>query len=214
MRVMVALSMSTFLSLVVDQAAAGVCDYKPSVLLGGQGAAAVGGAAAGTATVGTAASLAGFYTLTHATSGLTMLGSTLAGPSAAGTIGIIGGTGGLLGTAGAIVMAPATIIAAGLTAVGIGAYEGACVFAVERIDDPVELMSIVTALAEQADPEFFRLTTLVDGNDGIIVRQEDDIAIYAIEDLYIADGVLKHEDWLRNTTIGAVSWVELIPTQD
>ena len=78
---------------------AGICDYKPS-RIGTLAAAAIGGAAvAGT---GTAMTTAGFYTLVHAGSGLTMLGSTAAGASAAGTVGIIAGTGGVIGTVGAI----------------------------------------------------------------------------------------------------------------
>lgn len=211
-----ALSMVAGLSLGLlgTHAFAGVCDYKPSALLGGGGAAAAGGVAAGTAATGAAATAAGFYTLTNATTGLTMLGSTLAGSSGAGTIGIIGGTSGLVGSAAAVIMAPATIIAGAVAAVGLGAYEGACVFTVDRITDPAEIDAIVRALAADADPEFFRLTTLADGREGIMVRAGDDVSIYAIEDLYIADEVLKHRDWLRNTAIGSVSWVELVPEEN
>jgi hypothetical protein len=69
---------------------------------------------------------AGIYTLTHATTGAAMLGSTAAGASAAGTTGIIAGSAGFLGTAGAVLMSPFVIIPAVATAVSIGAYEGGC----------------------------------------------------------------------------------------
>jgi hypothetical protein len=83
---------------------ADTCDYRPSRILGDTVSNAVvgGGIAASTATG--AASALGVYTLVNAGSGLTMLGSTLAGASGAGTIGIIAGTGGAIGTAGAIIL--------------------------------------------------------------------------------------------------------------
>ena len=60
------------------------------------------------------------------------------------------------------------------------------------------------SFATHADPEYFRLVTnaipafisLYDGA-GTWTR-------YEIENLYIADGVLKHRDWGRNTVIGRV----------
>ena len=55
-----------------------------------------------------------------------MLGSTVAGTSAAGTAGIIAGPAGFWGTLGAVVMSPFLIVPAAVTAVGIGVYEGAC----------------------------------------------------------------------------------------
>jgi len=70
--------------------------------------------------------LAGLYTIVHATTGAAMLGSTVAGASAAGTTGIIAGTSGVLGTVGAVFMSPIIIIPAAVTAVSIGAYEGGC----------------------------------------------------------------------------------------
>lgn len=86
-------------------------------MAGGTGAVAVTG-------VGLKA--AGIYTLTHATTGAAMLGSTAAGASAAGTTGIIAGSAGFLGTAGAVLLSPFVIVPAAVTAVGIGAIEGGC----------------------------------------------------------------------------------------
>lgn len=54
---------------------------------------AVGGVLAG---IGTTAKSLGLYTITHAVTGATMLGSTLGGASGAGTIGIMGKTSGFL----------------------------------------------------------------------------------------------------------------------
>lgn len=106
--------LAAFLSL-ATKAHADVCDYKPSALVG-KTATAVGSAiAGGGAVAGGAMQTAGYYTLVHAGSGLTMLGSTAAGASAAGTTGIIAGTAGTIGTIGAILMAPVTIVVGGIT---------------------------------------------------------------------------------------------------
>ena len=123
------IAISIFIALIMSQSAvAGVCDYTPSKLIGGKGSAAIGGTAAVTATAGIGMKAAGFYTITH-TAGATMLGSTAAGASAAGTTGIIAGTGGVLGSIGAALMSPFVIIPAAVVAVGVGAYEGGCYLA-------------------------------------------------------------------------------------
>lgn len=112
--------------LVASTASAGVCDYRPSHLVGAAAASTVAGGAGATAATGIGMKAAGFYSLVHATSGLTMLGSTAAGASAAGTVGIIAGTGGLIGTIGAALMTPFVVVPAAVTAVGLGALEGGC----------------------------------------------------------------------------------------
>lgn len=113
-------------SLVASTASAGVCDYRPSKLVGAAAASTVAGGAGATAATGIGMKAAGFYSLVHATTGLTMLGSTAAGASAAGTVGIIAGTGGLIGTIGAALMTPFVVVPAAVTAVGLGALEGGC----------------------------------------------------------------------------------------
>lgn len=121
-------------------ALAAVCDYTPSNLIknGGKPAAAgVAGATAATtgatvAATGAGMKAAGLYSITHASSGLAMLGSTAAGSSAAGTVGIIGGTAGFLGTAGAVLMSPLVIIPGAVAAVGVGVYEGGCYLARDK----------------------------------------------------------------------------------
>jgi hypothetical protein len=112
-------------ALGVSSALAGVCDHRPSKVLGEATGAIAGGTGAVAAT-GFGMKAAGLYTITHATSGAWMLGSTAAGASAAGTTGIIAGSAGVLGTAGTVLMSPFVIVPAAVTAVGIGAYEGGC----------------------------------------------------------------------------------------
>lgn len=112
----------------VQSAISGVCDYRPSKLIGGVATGGVAGTTGAAAATGIGMKAAGLYTITHATTGAAMLGSTAAGASAAGTTGIIAGTSGVLGTVGAVLMSPIVIIPAAVTAVGIGAYEGSCYF--------------------------------------------------------------------------------------
>lgn len=110
----------------VQSAIAGVCDHRPSKIIGGASTGVTVGGTGAVAATGIGMKLAGLYTITHATTGAAMLGSTAAGASAAGTTGIIAGTAGFLGTAGAALMSPFVIIPAAVTAVGVGAYEGGC----------------------------------------------------------------------------------------
>lgn len=122
-KIAVFLLLSGFLA---QTAIAGVCDYRPSQLIGEVTTGVVTGGTGVVATTGVGMKAAGIYTLTHATTSAAMLGSTAAGASAAGTTGIIAGSAGFLGTAGAVLMSPFVIIPAAVTAVGIGAYEGGC----------------------------------------------------------------------------------------
>ena len=106
------------------------CDFTPTKLAhaGAKGVAALGvGASAGVAAAtGGALQAAGYYTIANATTGALMLGSTAAGASGAGTVGIMAGTAGLVGTAAAVVMSP-VVIGVGVVAVGGAALlEGTC----------------------------------------------------------------------------------------
>lgn len=131
MQMLVSLIIAVFFS---QASFAEVCDYRPSKLIGSDGSSAVAGGAGAVAATGVGMKAMGLYTLTHATTGATMLGSTAAGASAAGTTGIIAGTGGVIGTVGAVLMSPFVIIPAAVTAVGVGAYEGGCYW-VEKSSD-------------------------------------------------------------------------------
>ena len=184
---------------------ADACDYRPSRILGDNGSKAViaGGTVVSSATG--AATAMGIYTLVNAGSGLTMLGSTMAGASGAGTIGIIAGTGGALGTAGAIILNPFVWVPAAIVGVGGGGFEATCAFFVdERITEYDEVLAVMESFAIHADPQYFRIVTnaipafiILSDGEGAWIR-------YDIEGLYIADGVLKHRDWGPNTVIGRV----------
>jgi hypothetical protein len=211
---MLAVALTPFASSV----SAGVCDYRPSNLIGGGGTGATVATAGGVAVAGTAAKAAGFYTLTHAVTGATMLGSAAGGASAAGTVGIMGGTAGFIGTAASIIMAPAVIIGAAVVGGGIAVYEGGCYFTIERVDDPKVIREVVAGLAASADDEALRVTT-EGGEEILLIAQGHDKhgrAIgwdrYYIENLYIEEGMLRHRDWGVNSNIGVVSYV--VPDQE
>ncbi|CUH35871.1 hypothetical protein JSE7799_01160 [Jannaschia seosinensis] len=194
-----------------------ICDYKPSRLIGGATSAIVGGAVSATASAGVVTNALGYYTLVHATSGLTMLGSTAAGSSAAGTVGIIAGTGGVIGSALAFVTAPATIVVGAVTAVALGGYEGACYFKVERVTDRKAIVAIVENMAQRAEPDYFRLISPRGLDERFLVVRDvtnpEIVNRYDVDKLYIADGVLKHRDSFMNTTIGKVLFIDEAPPE-
>jgi len=182
-------------------AQAKVCDYTPSNLVG-KTAATIGTAIAGSsAAAGVGMQAAGYYTLVHAGSGLTMLGSTAAGASAAGTVGIIAGTGGVVGTLGAIAMAPVTIIVGGITIIGVGAFEGVCYFQVERIEDPYDVRRVIESVASQ--DKAVSIVSTEDG-DAMELKVGAETKTYLLRKLYIVDGQLKHRGWGPNTNLGPV----------
>lgn len=198
---------STALTLLTSLSAlAEVCDYKPSRLKAVAAGGLAGGAAAGG---GAAMSAAGYYSLVHAGSGLTMLGSTAAGTSAAGTVGIIAGTGGALGTIGAVLLSPITITVGAAAAAGGAAYEGFCYFQVERITDAAALQKILGEIAE-----YDETATLVKTRSGDALRLElpDGPHAFLLENLYVADGRLMHRDWGPNTDLGPI--VLVAPNED
>jgi hypothetical protein len=187
-------------------ASSGVCDFRLSELIGSRSTALTEVAAGTVVAGGLGMKAAGFYTLVHATSGLTMLGSTLPGISAAGTVGIIAGTGGVIGSASAVLMNPITGIAAGAVALGVGGLEGACYFQDERIDDYYEVLSVMTAVAESASPDYFQLQLGASRKKAAVVEIWDpELQIrvqHRVADLYFVNGALV-EDTIGpfNTTL-------------
>jgi len=203
------------LTFFATSASADVCDYRPSNLIGSLGTGALGATGAGVAVAGASAKAAGFYTLTHAVTGATMLGSTAGGASAAGTVGIMGGTAGAIGTIGAILMAPVTIAAGVVIGAGTAIYEGACYYSIERVDDPVIIMKILEDLDKQSDDEYFELQKNGIGSGAIYVATKVDEygkvlkrTRYSIDKLYIEEGMLKHSDWGPNSQIGRVGYID------
>lgn len=184
---------------------ADACDYRPSRLLGDTGskvAIGAGGAIAGTTATATAA---GVYTLVNAGSGLTMLGSTMAGASGAGTVGIIAGTGGAIGTAGAIVLNPLVWVPAAIVGVGGGGFEAACAFLVdERITEYEDVLAVMQSFAAHADQQYFELVENTLQPFIRLTDENDNQTSYKVENLYIVNGVLKNRDYGPNTTIGRV----------
>ena len=126
-------TLTIILSAVLAQnVAAEICDHTPSKLIGAGWTGSVATGAGATAAAGVGMKAAGFYTLTHAVTGATMLGSAAGGASAAGTVGIMGGTAGAIGTVGAALMSPFVIVPAALVAGGVGIYEGGCYITSKR----------------------------------------------------------------------------------
>ena len=120
------------MSALFEPAVAAVCDYTPSKLVGAGVSGSVATGAGATAAAGVGLKAAGFYTITHAVTGATMLASTAGGASAAGTVGIMGGTAGAIGTVGTALMSPFVIVPAAIVAVGVAGYEGGCYIAAKK----------------------------------------------------------------------------------
>jgi hypothetical protein len=101
-------------------ASAAVCDYKPSAHIATATATITG---ATVAIAGSAATASHYYAISG------MVGSTMAGSSAAGTVGIISGTAGTAGaTAIAVLTAPATVTTGVVIVGAAAAFEGFCAF--------------------------------------------------------------------------------------
>jgi hypothetical protein len=177
------------------QALAAPCDYTMSKLAG-KTVAAVKGTSAGTAL-----QTAGYYTLAHAGSGLTFLGTTSAGASVAS--GLVGGASGIMGTVSAIAVAPATLVIGGIAIVGVGSFEGYCYFQVQRITDPYEVRKIVESVAEHDDAVSIVAT---DHGDAMALQVGDKTKTYLLRKLYIADGNLKYRDLGPNSNLGPVAF--------
>lgn len=192
-----------------------VCDYRPSAYLGTSAIAAAGGAAV---TGGGAMKAAGFYTLVHAGSQLTMLGSTLAGSSAAGTVGIIAGTGGALGTVGAFLMAPATLIIGGAAVVGAGGFEAACYFQDERITDYNAVLEVMKHFADNHPEDRFVLERGIEGREDDVILiwnpETAELDRYLVADLYIVNGTLMYRKWGPNRNLGKIVFLGDESAQD
>lgn len=207
-------SLSAVLSLVwVTSASSGVCDYRLSQLVSPTAATAVVTAGGAGASVGPATmALGGLYFFPHAASGSVMLGSTLAGASGAGTVGIIGGSGFAAGVL-AILTAPITLLVAAGTAVTVGGVEAGCYFVDERITEEEEVFAILRQAALTSNEDYLKLFDVSDeeaAETGAVSRvripDEDGVyQFYEVESLYIVNGELLHRDWFFNTSLGNIA---------
>lgn len=205
---------SAFLSLVLTNgASAGVCDYRLSRLASPEVATATTIGTATTATVGPAAmAVGGLYFFPHATSGTLMLGSTLAGASGAGTVGIIGGSG-FAASVLAVLTAPITLLIAGGTAVTVGGLEAGCYFVDERITEEEQVLAILRQVAITANEDYFKLfdvsveeAAATGTVSRVRVPDEDGrYQFYDVSNLYIVNGELLHRDWFLNTSLGNIA---------
>ena len=207
------MSLSAVLSLVwATSSFSGVCDYRLSQLASPTAATAVVTGGGATATVGpTAMALGGLYFFPHATSGTLMLGSTLAGASGAGTVGIIGGSG-FAASVLAFLTAPITLVVAGGTAVTVGGLEVGCYFVDERITDEEDVLAILRQVSLTANEDYFKLfdvSAQEAAETGAISRvrvpdEDGDYQFYEVENLYIVNGELLNRDWFFNTSLGNI----------
>ncbi|MFZ1662987.1 MAG: hypothetical protein WAT77_13610 [Paracoccaceae bacterium] len=199
------LTFALALSLIGSNSAnAGMCDYRLSGLMGADATAAFATSASSVAVGGTAMTAAGFYTITNATTGATMLASTAGGASGAGTVGIMGGTAGVVGTASSIVMAPAVIAAAAGAALGAVGIEGACYMADDRITDYDQVLMAVRNAASKIDPSVFKVVEPAGSKHGDYILVKDrkgNFSGYAVANLFIVNGELMNRDRLRNTDV-------------
>lgn len=206
---------AAFLLVGVSGASASVCDYRLSQLANPKTATTVVAAGAGGATLGPATmALGGLYFFPHATSASLMLGSTLAGASGAGTIGIIGGSG-FAASVLAFLTAPLTLIVAAGTTITVGGLEAGCFFKDERITDEEEVLGILRTVAQTANEDYFKLFDVSDedaAQTGTFSRvripdSEGTFRFYEVSRLYIVNGELKHRDKFFNTLLGNIAAV-------
>ncbi|MDN5788909.1 hypothetical protein [Pseudorhodobacter sp.] len=141
-----------------------------------------------------------------------MLGSTLAGASGAGTVGIIGGSEFAAGVL-AVLTAPITLLVAAGTAVTVGGVEAGCYFVDERITEKEGVLAILMQAALTSNEDYFKLFD-VSGEEAaetgavsrVRIPDEDGVyRFYEVENLYIVNGELLHRDWFFNTSLGNIA---------
>jgi hypothetical protein len=192
--------------LLGNGALAGVCSYRPSQIIGGAGAAAIAATGGTTAVVGSGLKVAGFYTLTHSVTGATMLGSIAGGASGASTVGIMGGTGAGIGAVASALMAPVVVGTAAFVAIGTAGFEGACFFTDERITEYPEVLAKLQAVATVVADSHFSIEKAESPSEALLVMKTvtGERVVYAVQKLYIVNGVLMHRDWFRNSVLGSL----------
>ena len=141
-----------------------------------------------------------------------MLGSTLAGASGAGTVGIIGGSG-FAASVLAILTAPVTLLLAAGTAVTVGGLEAGCYFVDERITEEEMVLAILRQIAMTANEDYFKLFDVSAEEaaaTGTVSRvripaEDGKYQFYDVSNLYIVNGELRHRDWFLNSSLGNIA---------
>lgn len=207
------LSLTAVISLAsATSSFSGVCDYRLSRLASPTAATAVVTAGGAGSTIGPATmALGGLYFFPHATSGTLMLGSTLAGASGAGTVGVIGGSG-FAASVLAALTAPITLLIAAGTTVTVGGLEAGCYFVDERITEEEKVREILRQVALTANEDYFRFFEVSDheaAEVGTVSRvripdEDGKYQFYEVANLYIVNGELLHRDWFFNTSLGNI----------
>ena len=191
----------------------GVCDYRLSQLVSPGAATTAVAAGSATTTVGpTAMALGGLYFFPHATSGTLMLGSTLAGASGAGTIGVIGGSG-FAASVLSVLTAPIVLLVAAGTTVTVGGLEAGCYFVDERITEEKQVAAILRKVALTTNEGYFKLFEVGDeeaAETGTVSRiripdEDGQYQFYELKNLYIVNGELMHRDRFLNSSLGNIA---------
>jgi hypothetical protein len=82
----------------------------------------------------------------------------------------------------------------------------------ERITDYDEVLEVMWAIAESADPTYFQVEEREADRNGAIVVLGDGLGgwtEYPVRKLYISNGVLMYRDWGLNTALGEVGFATL-----
>ena len=175
---------------------AGICDYRPSLLTASPSS---GNGVAANSRMATA----GFYTLPRAVTGMTMLKSTTE------TVGKIGGTSAIISTTAGLLSSPVVVTGAAIAAVGIGGYEGVCFFKDNRVTEYAAVDLVVKNIGTNANPDIFQYVEGPLQQSRIrLLGENNQWQTYMVANLYLVNGTLMHRDRFRNTTIGAVGFVE------
>ena len=92
-------------------------------------------------------------------------------------------------------MAPATILAGAVVGSATIAFESACYFSIERLDDPALIMSVSDDLAMHSDKDYFELIKSSDGTCIYVASEVDpngkvmERNKYSASDLYIENDI-------------------------
>lgn len=196
------LSLGAALSLAwATSSFSGVCDYRLSQLHGPKTATVVVAGGGAAATVGpTAMAVGGLYFFPHA-GGTLMLGSTLAGASGAGTIGIIGSSG-FAASVLAVLTAPVTLIVGAGTTVTVGALEAGCYFIDERITEEEEVVAVLWQVSLTANEDYLKLLEEnyreADESSAVsrirVPAKGGGYEFFEVKNLNIVNGELRHQN--------------------